>query len=55
MLPSKFKGNINSIKTNRVFVTPKDNALGERMYFQEASDLKGSVRMRCIVSTNESS
>jgi len=49
MLPYKFKGYINRIKINRVHVAPKDNALGERMYFQDSSGLKGSVRMSCII------
>ena len=54
LLPSKFKGNINRININRVCVSvwplkTMHNALGEKMYFQDGSGLKGSVRMSCIV------
>ena len=47
MLPSKFKGNINRIKIIRVHLTPKDNAQGERMYFQDGSGLKGKDELNC--------
>ena len=33
-------------------MAPKDNALGERMYFQDGSVPKGTVRMSCIVAHN---